>query len=76
MVVVYLMLCNGMGWDRLSRVEFKYLQKTFDNNVWPYGADTGHITAGINSQYTHMVCATKSLLHILVCTSVFVHAAC
>ena len=35
--------------------------------------------AGINSQCTHLICTTKSLLpaaHILVCISVFVHAAC
>ena len=32
--------------------------------------------AGINSQYPYMVCATKFLLHILECISVFVHDAC
>ena len=36
--------------------------------------------AGINSQCTHMICTTKSLLrislYVTVCISVFVHAAC
>ena len=62
-------------------MKFKYLQNMYVPMVLTQDTSQQHV-AGINSECTHMVCTTKSLLpwvpaaHILVCISVFVHAAC
>ena len=59
-------------------MKFKYLQNMYVPMVLTQDTSQQHV-AGINSQYTHVICTTKFLLpaaHILVCISVFVHASC